>query len=230
MDHKKIEIFLHTIKNVTASKNAILIPKGIDSWPSSNTGDGGCIDVWWIVHDGGLLMLLPFLLKQHKTWKKCTLRIFTVAQIQDNSIQMKKNLQNWIYALRIEATVEVIEFNDNDISQYTYERTLRMEQRTEMLRQITLTKDKDKAGGNKKGAKAVRFALRRKSSTSSIDPPISSFPASIDINNQPVVPAFAIEEASPPSSPEHLVQNLENITFENKDKLFQAHKLLSLKP
>lgn len=26
----------------------------------------GTVDVWWIVHDGGLLMLLPFLLKQHK--------------------------------------------------------------------------------------------------------------------------------------------------------------------
>ena len=39
----------------------------------------GNIDVWWVVHDGGLLMLLPFLLKQHKVWKHCTLRIFTVA-------------------------------------------------------------------------------------------------------------------------------------------------------
>ena len=230
MDHKTMKIFLHTIKNVTASKNAILIPKGIDSWPSSNTGDGGCIDVWWIVHDGGLLMLLPFLLKQHKTWKKCTLRIFTVAQIQDNSIQMKKNLQNWIYALRIEATVEVIEFNDNDISQYTYERTLRMEQRTEMLRQIILSNDKDKAGGNKKGPKAVRFAIRRKSSASSIDPPISSLPPPIDINNQSSVPTFSVEEASPPSSPENVEQNSENTSTEKRDKLFHPNKMLSLKP
>ena len=26
-------------------------------------------------------MLLPFLLKQHRTWRKCRLRIFTVAQV-----------------------------------------------------------------------------------------------------------------------------------------------------
>jgi len=26
----------------------------------------GTIDVWWVVHDGGMLMLLPFLLRQHK--------------------------------------------------------------------------------------------------------------------------------------------------------------------
>jgi hypothetical protein len=33
------------------------------------------------LHDGGMLMLLPFLLKQHKTWKHCKLRVFTVARI-----------------------------------------------------------------------------------------------------------------------------------------------------
>ena len=60
----------------------------------------GFIDIWWIVHDGGLLMLLPFLLKQHRTWKKCRMRIFTVAQAEDNSIQMKKDLKQFLYQLR----------------------------------------------------------------------------------------------------------------------------------
>ena len=60
----------------------------------------GYIDIWWIVHDGGLLMLLPFLLKQHRTWKKCRMRIFTVAQVEDNSIQMKKDLKQFLYQLR----------------------------------------------------------------------------------------------------------------------------------
>lgn len=69
----------------------------------------GYIDVWWIVHDGGLLMLLPFLLKQHRTWKNCKMRIFTVAQMEDNSIQMKKDLKTFLYHLRIEAEVEVVE-------------------------------------------------------------------------------------------------------------------------
>lgn len=69
----------------------------------------GNIDVWWIVHDGGLLMLLPFLLKQHRTWKNCKMRIFTVAQMEDNSIQMKKDLKMFLYHLRIEAEVEVVE-------------------------------------------------------------------------------------------------------------------------
>ncbi|KAG8179642.1 hypothetical protein JTE90_007371 [Oedothorax gibbosus] len=89
-------------------------------------------------HDGGLLMLLPFLLKQHKTWKNCKLRIFTVAQLEDNSIQMKKDLAKFLYHLRIEADVQVVEMMDSDISAYTYERTLLMEQRSQILRQLKL--------------------------------------------------------------------------------------------
>lgn len=73
----------------------------------------GTIDVWWIVHDGGLLMLLPFLLKQHRTWRNCKLRIFTVAQMEDNSIQIKKDLKIFLYHLRIEAEVEVVEMVSN---------------------------------------------------------------------------------------------------------------------
>jgi hypothetical protein len=30
--------------------------------------------------DGGMLMLLPFLLTQHKVWRNCKMRIFTVAR------------------------------------------------------------------------------------------------------------------------------------------------------
>ena len=37
---------------------------GIQRYPDSGDKVKGNIDVWWIVHDGGLLMLLPFLLKQ----------------------------------------------------------------------------------------------------------------------------------------------------------------------
>ena len=46
---------------------ALLVPKNISLFPgSSEPCSEGTIDVWWIVHDGGRLMLLPFLLRQHK--------------------------------------------------------------------------------------------------------------------------------------------------------------------
>uniref|UniRef100_A0A2I9LPR0 Solute carrier family 12 member 4 n=1 Tax=Centruroides hentzi TaxID=88313 RepID=A0A2I9LPR0_9SCOR len=137
---KSWKVFLDSVREVTASKNALLVPKGIDQFPESTQKLSGNIDIWWIVHDGGLLMLLPFLLKQHKTWKNCKLRIFTVAQLEDNSIQMKKDLTTFLYHLRIEADVEVVEMMDSDISAYTYERTLMMEQRIEMMKHIRVNR------------------------------------------------------------------------------------------
>ncbi|CAE1290752.1 SLC12A4_6 [Acanthosepion pharaonis] len=92
-------------------------------------------------HEGGLLMLLPFLLRQHKVWKNCKLRIFTVAQLEDNSIQMEKDLNQYMYNLRIEAEVKIVEMNSSDISAYTYERTLMMEQRTQLLNNMRLQKE-----------------------------------------------------------------------------------------
>ncbi|XP_032686936.1 solute carrier family 12 member 6 isoform X1 [Odontomachus brunneus] len=133
-------VFLQTVRSVAAAKMALLVPKGINFFPDSTEKVVGNIDVWWIVHDGGLLMLLPFLLKQHRTWKNCKMRIFTVAQMEDNSIQMKKDLKKFLYDLRIEAEVEIVEMMNSDISAYTYERTLIMEQRNQMLRELQLNK------------------------------------------------------------------------------------------
>ncbi|CAI8039867.1 Solute carrier family 12 member 4 [Geodia barretti] len=73
--------FVETIRVASAMELAVLVPKGINWYPSNEDRMKGHIDIWWVVHDGGLLMLLPFLLRQHKVWKHCYLRIFTVARI-----------------------------------------------------------------------------------------------------------------------------------------------------
>ncbi|XP_059352161.1 solute carrier family 12 member 4-like isoform X6 [Daphnia carinata] len=133
-------VFVDAIHATAANKMALVVPKGIASFPESNEKIYGHIDVWWVVHDGGLLMLLPFLLRQHRTWRHCKMRLFTVAQLEDNSIQMKKDLKTSLYNLRIDAEVEVVEMMDSDISAYTYERTLVMEQRNQMLKEMQLNK------------------------------------------------------------------------------------------
>ncbi|KYQ55007.1 Solute carrier family 12 member 4 [Trachymyrmex zeteki] len=53
---------------------------------------------------------------------------------------MKKDLKKFLYDLRIEAEVEIVEMTNTDISAYTYERTLIMEQRNQMLRELQLNK------------------------------------------------------------------------------------------
>ncbi|KAL9869822.1 LOW QUALITY PROTEIN: solute carrier family 12 member 7 [Geothlypis trichas] len=134
--------FVDTVRETTSAQQALLVAKNIDLFPTNQERfTEGNIDVWWIVHDGGMLMLLPFLLRQHKVWRKCKMRIFTVAQMDDNSIQMKKDLQMFLYHLRLNAQVEVVEMFENDISAFTYEKTLMMEQRSQMLKQMQLSKN-----------------------------------------------------------------------------------------
>uniref|UniRef100_A0A3B3UNC5 Solute carrier family 12 member 5b n=1 Tax=Poecilia latipinna TaxID=48699 RepID=A0A3B3UNC5_9TELE len=140
--YQQFRNFIETVRETTIASLALLVPKNISSYPSNGERfTEGHIDVWWIVHDGGMLMLLPFLLRQHKVWRKCKIRIFTVAQMDDNSIQMKKDLITFLYHLRIDAAVEVVEMLDSDISAYTYEKTLVMEQRSQILKQMHLTKN-----------------------------------------------------------------------------------------
>lgn len=55
------------VRETTAASKALLVAKNIAAFPSNGERfTEGYIDVWWIVHDGGMLMLLPFLLRQHK--------------------------------------------------------------------------------------------------------------------------------------------------------------------
>ncbi|KAM6977098.1 solute carrier family 12 member 5b [Aplochiton taeniatus] len=141
-DNQRFRNFVEVVRETTAASLALLVPKNIAAYPSNGERfTEGHIDVWWIVHDGGMLMLLPFLLRQHKVWRKCKMRIFTVAQMDDNSIQMKKDLITFLYHLRIDAVVEVVEMHDSDISAYTYEKTLVMEERSQILKQMHLTKN-----------------------------------------------------------------------------------------
>nr|XP_056718459.1 solute carrier family 12 member 7 isoform X2 [Euleptes europaea] len=134
--------FVDTVRETTAAQQALLVAKNIDLFPMNQERfTEGNVDVWWIVHDGGMLMLLPFLLRHHKVWRKCKMRIFTVAEMDDNSIQMKKDLQMFLYHLRLNAEVEVVEMFENDISAFTYEKTLVMEQRSQMLKQMQLSKN-----------------------------------------------------------------------------------------
>lgn len=70
--------------------------------------------------------------------------------MEDNSLQMKQGyylyyifyiiyilaLQTHLYQLRIDAEVKVVELDATDVSAYTYERTLIMEQRNQLIRNL----------------------------------------------------------------------------------------------
>lgn len=39
----------------------------------------GTIDVWWLYDDGGLTMLLPYIISTRQNWSNCKLRVFALA-------------------------------------------------------------------------------------------------------------------------------------------------------
>lgn len=49
-----------------ATEMCLLVAKGIIDFPSSVFKLNGYIDVYWIIQDGGLCLLMAYLLKQHK--------------------------------------------------------------------------------------------------------------------------------------------------------------------
>ncbi|XP_063718217.1 solute carrier family 12 member 4-like isoform X2 [Symsagittifera roscoffensis] len=140
---QQAKLFADVLHGVTNSKQHVFIAiKNQEVFPTNKEIQSGnsTIDIWWIVHDGGILMLLGFLLRQHKVWRHTTMRIFTVAQPEDNSIKIKKDLEQFLSLLRIEATVDVIEMPSDDISAYTYEKTLIMEQRNKLLQNLNMSR------------------------------------------------------------------------------------------
>ncbi|ROT80478.1 sodium-chloride cotransporter isoform 1 [Penaeus vannamei] len=43
----------------------------------------GTIDVWWLYDDGGLTMLIPYILTTRSNWSSCKLRVFCLANKKD---------------------------------------------------------------------------------------------------------------------------------------------------
>jgi hypothetical protein len=51
--------------------------------PHQNYSDSKLIDIWWLYDDGGLTLLVPYILSRRKQWKKCKLRVFIVTEQQN---------------------------------------------------------------------------------------------------------------------------------------------------
>ncbi|OON20230.1 hypothetical protein X801_03888 [Opisthorchis viverrini] len=105
--------FAATVKSAQACDVAMLVAKGIDSFPKSKAEQmEGSVDVWCIVHDGGLLLLTSYLLMRNRVWRKCDLRVFVVASEGDDTVNLKKDMTKFMYDLRINATVDVVAMSE----------------------------------------------------------------------------------------------------------------------
>lgn len=102
----------------------------------------GTIDVWWFRDDGGLTILIPYLLSIHSYWKGCKLRIFTPAsthKLQSNELRMANLLKR--FRIDFSSIVEVEGINKAPSSQ-SIQTFMKLPVKDEFTDLSTLEKDR----------------------------------------------------------------------------------------
>jgi potassium/chloride transporter 4/5/6 len=129
----KAQVVTETVNSCRDLRKAIVLVRGVQHFPGRSETLASTIDIWWVVHDGGMLLLLATLLQRKREWKHTRVRVFTVARPQDNTLQLKQDVTRHLAALRMEGTVEdPVELDSTEVSAFTYERTLEMSKRRQL--------------------------------------------------------------------------------------------------
>jgi len=62
----------------------------------------GTIDVWWLYDDGGLTLLIPYILTTRKQFSECKLRVFSLANRKDELDRETRNMAALLAKFRID--------------------------------------------------------------------------------------------------------------------------------
>ncbi|XP_065355203.1 bumetanide-sensitive sodium-(potassium)-chloride cotransporter [Calliphora vicina] len=94
---------LHQDDNVTyLTKGGSEVPKHILDAVTifSNKHPKSTIDVYWLYDDGGLTMLLPYIISLRSNWQNCKLRVFALSHGKDEDME-EKNMASLLTKFRI---------------------------------------------------------------------------------------------------------------------------------
>ena len=218
------ETLVATVCECTAAEKAVLLCLDPHAFPGSDERVSGFVDVWWVVHDGGLLLMIAHLLLRHRAWERCRLRVHTVLQKAQDPGAVRRSLQAVLRDFRIDAEVSVVEAGDDaDMYAYTHDWTMRKEQ-AEMFREAlmeaqgggqTSRNRNASAGEDESGLSALstppRSGSRSPKNGASTPPPRSGSPGlaesqlggSAGPHAEPESPALALEPAAPSSKTLH---------------------------
>ncbi|KAF0720013.1 Aste57867_621 [Aphanomyces stellatus] len=115
--------YVDMLHDVINCKKSIMVLKHLETFPTNDVVKKGSMDIWWVLHDGGLLLLMPYLLRLHPVWRKCSLRLFSIVSPQENATEIRKRLERFLESARIHAEIHVVEFSDSTISSLLPRRT-----------------------------------------------------------------------------------------------------------
>ncbi|KRH12773.2 hypothetical protein GLYMA_15G193400v4 [Glycine max] len=100
--------FVGIINDCIVANKAVVIVKGLDEWPNEYQRQYGTIDLYWIVRDGGLMLLLSQLLLTKESFENCKIQVFCIAEEDADAEGLKADVKKFLYDLRMQAEVFVI--------------------------------------------------------------------------------------------------------------------------
>ncbi|CAK7350144.1 unnamed protein product [Dovyalis caffra] len=107
--------FVGIINDCIVANKAVVIVKGLDEWPNEYQMQYGTIDLYWIVRDGGLMLLLSQLLRTKKSFENCKIQVFCIAEEDSDAEELKADVKKFLYDLRMQAEVIVISMKSWDV-------------------------------------------------------------------------------------------------------------------
>ncbi|GAA0165276.1 secondary carrier transporter [Lithospermum erythrorhizon] len=107
-------IFVGIISDCIVANKAVVIVKGLDEWPNEYQRQYGTIDLYWIVRDGGLMLLLSQLLLTKESFESCKIQVFCIAEEDADAEGLKADVKKFLYDLRMQAEVIVISMKSWD--------------------------------------------------------------------------------------------------------------------
>jgi len=138
----------HAMRTSLAENKSVLAIKGLMDLPREEVF--GTIDIWWMIHDGGFMILLCWMLVQHRIWRGCHLRVYTITENigAKHAEEAGRALTNILRQRRlVDVNVEVIEADDAMLEPFNYDKKKRA-----LKRQKSLTVQAvDSKGRTKKG-------------------------------------------------------------------------------
>ncbi|XP_020235873.1 cation-chloride cotransporter 1 isoform X1 [Cajanus cajan] len=100
--------FVGIINDCIVANKAVVIVKGLDEWPNEYQRQYGTIDLYWIVRDGGLMLLLSQLLLTKASFENCKIQVYCIAEEDGDAEGLKTDVKKFLYDLRMQAEVFVI--------------------------------------------------------------------------------------------------------------------------
>lgn len=100
--------FVGIINDCIVANKAVVIIKGLDEWPNEYQRQYGTIDLYWIVRDGGLMLLLSQLLLTKASFENCKIQVYCIAEEDGDAEGLKADVKKFLYDLRMQAEVFVI--------------------------------------------------------------------------------------------------------------------------